>query len=111
MDEAPAPFEWDSIDPRNFLDGISLSKIFTSSNTQCLDLELIVGGENPVPSTSQEMIVLVGRPASGKSTFAKKHLVPHGYVHVNQDTLKTKEKCIKVAREAAYNGQSIVIGT
>jgi len=73
------------------------------------ELEMIVGGKNPVPAKSQEMIVLVGRPASGKSTFAKKHIVPHGYVHVNQDTLKTKEKCIKAAREAANNGKSVVV--
>jgi bifunctional polynucleotide phosphatase/kinase len=32
----------------------------------------------------QEVIVFVGYPASGKSTFAHKHLVPKGYVYINQ---------------------------
>lgn len=35
----------------------------------------------------QEVILFVGYPASGKSTFAHKHLVPKGYVYINQVTL------------------------
>jgi len=46
------------------------------------------------------MIVCVGFPASGKSSFAKHHFVPKGYVQVNRDTLKTQEKCLKVASES-----------
>jgi len=97
FNEDPAPFEWESQEPIKFLE--SMQK----------DLELMVGGKNPVPAKEQEMIVLVGRPASGKSTFAKKHVVPHGYVHVNQDTFKTKEKCIKIARESVESGKSVII--
>lgn len=58
---------------------------------------------------SQELVIFVGVPASGKSTFARKHFVPHGYLHVNQDTLKTKEKCIKAAGQAIESGQSVVV--
>jgi bifunctional polynucleotide phosphatase/kinase len=39
---------------------------------------------------------MIGPPASGKSTFTKKYLVPHKYVHINRDTLQTQEKCLKV---------------
>ena len=39
---------------------------------------------------------MVGCPASGKSTFRKRYLEPHGYVAVNRDTMGTFEKCCKV---------------
>ena len=53
--------------------------------------------------------MLVGRPASGKSTLSKRYFVPHGYVSVNRDTLGTKEKCLKAAKEALNNKQSIIV--
>jgi bifunctional polynucleotide phosphatase/kinase len=42
------------------------------------------------------MIIMIGLPASGKSTFSKKYFLPFGYVHINRDILKTQEKCLKV---------------
>ena len=45
---------------------------------------------------SPEMVIMVGCPASGKSTFRKRYLEPHGYVAVNRDTMGTMQKCIKV---------------
>ena len=39
----------------------------------------------------------MGPPASGKSSFCENHLVPHGYVRVNRDTLGTAAKCMKVS--------------
>ncbi|KAI8384401.1 polynucleotide kinase 3 phosphatase-domain-containing protein [Radiomyces spectabilis] len=56
-----------------------------------------------------EVIVFVGYPASGKSTFAEKYLIPHGYVYVNQDTLKTRNKCIAACKDALAKHQSVVI--
>jgi len=35
------------------------------------------------------MIILVGMPGSGKSTFANRVLLPLGYQWINRDTLKT----------------------
>lgn len=43
------------------------------------------------------MIVFCGSPGSGKSTFWHTHY--SDYTRVNRDTLKTKEKCLKVADE------------
>jgi predicted kinase len=40
--------------------------------------------------------VLVGPPAVGKSTYCKTRL-PH-HVRVNQDTLRTRDKCIAMAK-------------
>lgn len=63
--------------------------------------------EKSLGSEEKEMILFVGGPGSGKSTFWSKYL--SDYVRVNNDTLKTKEKCMKVAREALDSGKSCVI--
>lgn len=49
----------------------------------------------------------MGAPGSGKSTFWQTYL--SDYVRVNNDTLKTPEKCMKVCREALASGKSAVI--
>ena len=54
-------------------------------------------------------MLLVGRPASGKSTLTRRHFIPNGYTQVNRDTLGTKEKCLKVAAEALKNNKSVIV--
>ena len=60
-------------------------------------------------SNEQEMIILIGSPGSGKSTFCENFLVPKGYVRINLDTLKTKQKCFQKTIEAIKNNKSVVI--
>jgi len=62
-----------------------------------------------ITSDKQELVIMVGRPASGKSTFTTKHFVPHGYVRVNRDTLGTPAKCKKAMEAAFLEGSSVVI--
>ena len=54
----------------------------------------------------KEIVLLVGCPASGKSTFAKQYA---DYAIINQDTLGTRSRCIKAAREALNSSKSVVI--
>ncbi|RHZ79520.1 hypothetical protein Glove_144g13 [Diversispora epigaea] len=61
------------------------------------------------PDKKSEIIIFVGYPASGKTTFANKWLIGNGYVYVNQDTLKTKAKCIKTCEEALKQSKPVVI--
>ncbi|KAF8418544.1 putative DNA 3'-phosphatase Tpp1 [Tirmania nivea] len=56
-----------------------------------------------------ELVVLVGSPGAGKSTFVKRYLAPLGYERVNQDILKTREKCLKAAAEFLGVKKSVVV--
>ncbi|OAQ28907.1 PNK3P-domain-containing protein [Linnemannia elongata AG-77] len=62
------------------------------------------------PSGTSELILFCGYPASGKSSFASKHILSTGqYEYVNQDTLKTKDKCLKAVDEGLKNKKAVVV--
>lgn len=58
---------------------------------------------------SQEVVVFVGCPASGKSTFYTKFMKPKGYIHVNRDTLGSWQKCVAECIKLLSAGKSVVI--
>ncbi|KAI1369017.1 DNA kinase/phosphatase Pnk1 [Xylaria arbuscula] len=60
-------------------------------------------------TNERDIILFCGPPGAGKSTFYWKHLKPLGYERVNQDTLKSRPKCIKAATEFLDDGCSIAI--
>ena len=62
-----------------------------------------------ITGSSQEVILFIGPPASGKTTFYQKHLQPQGYVHINRDTLGSWQKCIAECEKAIELGKSVVI--
>ena len=69
----------------------------------------------PVQSTEDSskpfMIVLVGVPGSGKSTFAEMLVNgnPSKYVRICQDKLKTRKKCEKLCKRSLEKGQIPII--
>ena len=58
---------------------------------------------------SQEMVILVGYQAIGKTTFAENKFVPHGYIRIDGDSLKTPAKMIKESEKQLKIGKSVVI--
>lgn len=46
--------------------------------------------------------------ASGKTSFYRRHFSPR-YEHINQDLLKSRDKCLRVAEETLLLGKAIVI--
>lgn len=57
------------------------------------------------------MILLVGIPGSGKSSFAEEMVRanPEKYVRISQDELKKRKKCEKKAREVLGEGKCAII--
>lgn len=63
-------------------------------------------GESTVTS-SPELVLLVGSPASGKSTLCARYF--SDYVVTNQDTLKTKDRCMKLCVKSLKEGKSVIV--
>jgi bifunctional polynucleotide phosphatase/kinase len=61
------------------------------------------------PANPKTMIVFVGMPGSGKTSFYHKNLESLGYVHINQDTLKTRPKVLKLTKESLTKGLPMAI--
>ncbi|KAI8609655.1 aspartic peptidase domain-containing protein [Chytriomyces sp. MP71] len=91
------PTRWD-FNPRTWTNGTPL---FTPASTPLLPTDPTAEGP--------EVILLVGAPASGKTSFSAKHLLPHGYVHINQDTLKDRKKCLAAMVDALKAGKNCVV--
>jgi predicted kinase len=78
-------------------------------------IELVEGIPNASSSSfqpsTQVMIMLVGIPGSGKSTFATKLVEATGdiYVRVNQDEMGNRQACEAVARTALKKGYSVIV--
>lgn len=60
-------------------------------------------------SSDPEVVVAVGFPGAGKSTFLQEHLVSAGYVHVNRDTLGSWQRCVTTCETALKQRKRVVI--
>uniref|UniRef100_A0A2K6FTK1 Bifunctional polynucleotide phosphatase/kinase n=1 Tax=Propithecus coquereli TaxID=379532 RepID=A0A2K6FTK1_PROCO len=60
-------------------------------------------------SSNPEVVVAVGFPGAGKSTFLQEHLVSAGYVHVNRDTLGSWQRCVTTCEAALRQRKRVAI--
>ncbi|KAK2467111.1 hypothetical protein APHAL10511_001369 [Amanita phalloides] len=60
-------------------------------------------------SSGQEVVLFVGYPCVGKTTLFHRIFKPAGYMHVNQDNLKTRTKCVNAVRDFLHGGLSCVV--
>ncbi|KAJ6523631.1 polynucleotide kinase 3'-phosphatase [Mycena capillaripes] len=90
-------------DPNFTLNGFNVSSLpalplYTPSSSPLLP--------NP---PAQELVLFVGYPCLGKTTFFRQYFEPANYLHINQDTLKTRDKCVKAVQEALAAGKKCVV--
>ena len=58
----------------------------------------------------QEVVLMVGYPGSGKSTYAKTHFTSSNYTIISGDTYKSSQsKIIKALKNEVSKGQSVVL--
>lgn len=60
-------------------------------------------------SGSPEIVLFVGAPASGKTFLYTRVFAPKNYLHVNQDHLRSRDKCLRVVADTISSGQSCVV--
>ncbi|MCJ1485322.1 hypothetical protein MMC06_005496 [Schaereria dolodes] len=56
-----------------------------------------------------DVVLFCGSPGAGKSTFYWRNLKNLGYERINQDTLKTRQRCMKIASECLSLGKSVAV--
>lgn len=95
LQEAPAPFTR-TFEPLVFLERTA------STSTDATPIAF-------QKKASLEVVIMCGSPASGKSTFYWNRLRPLGFERVNQDTLKTRDKCLKVAASLLADTKSVAV--
>lgn len=69
----------------------------------------IVPSNTPITRPEVEIVLFVGPPASGKTSFYRRHFEPAGYEHINQDTLGTRDRCMTRAELLINSGKKVVV--
>lgn len=90
--------------PEEYFQGKPTEKFKLKLNLDTLQRETL-----QFPVKSKELLLLVGQPGSGKSTFVEKHLSPIGYLSISQDNLKTKQKCLKTVEDLLKKGSPKIV--
>lgn len=72
-------------------------------------LSLLEPASAKIKSKDLEIIIMVGFPGSGKSYFSREYLKKEGYEVINNDTLKSVQKCLSVLESSLKAQKSCVI--
>lgn len=62
-----------------------------------------------LPSKSQEVILMIGLPGSGKSHFVENYIKPHGYYVISRDKSGSWQKCVNSLNEALKTNRNAVV--
>ncbi|KAG8527914.1 uncharacterized protein KY384_006830 [Bacidia gigantensis] len=91
-------------EPRPYVRHFEPSDYLTEASTSTDSTPIAFEKKNPL-----DIVILCGSPGGGKSTFYFTKLRPLGYERANQDTLKTREKCVVAARKMLDERLSVAV--
>ena len=94
LGEAPTPFM------RTF----EPSGLLTEAPVSTDSMPIVIGKSNAL-----DIVLMCGSPGCGKSTFFWTKLKPLGYERVNQDTLKTRDRCLKATSTLLKQRKSVAV--
>jgi bifunctional polynucleotide phosphatase/kinase len=86
----------------------SPESIFTDSTTTTATMREAFTLPSNKYEGKPEIIIMMGYPASGKSTIAMDICINPDYIHIQGDVYKTSSKMIKVSKEFMAVGKSVV---
>ena len=104
--------EWESVPTKNSKKNRRNNK--ENNFAQWSSPPLMVEPIPPSPQTtnfSPFMILLIGLPGSGKSTFSNllMQAMPYKFARVNQDQLGSRKKCVAAADRALDEGKVVIL--
>lgn len=105
--QAPVPMSWGQVPPWELV-----AAAVVRARDEGLDPQTGLPPEASlaVLGGPQRLVIGTGSPASGKTTWIRTHLEQaRGYTWINQDTLRTKKKCLRATRDALEAGQHVVV--
>lgn len=92
-------FEWRSVNPITFCNAQKKKSLYEGATPNF-----------PLEKGKLDVIIMVGYPAAGKTTYCKKYMVkPYNYAWLNRDTLKTPAKCKKFLKQSLAEGKNVVV--
>ncbi|XP_063933480.1 bifunctional polynucleotide phosphatase/kinase-like isoform X2 [Zophobas morio] len=91
LNAPPQPFQWKGPDPKLLPLSTSRAPPFVLEKDSC------------------ELLINVGSPGAGKTFFTENFLVPFGYRRINQDTLRSLQRCLDLCDRLLGNREKVVI--
>ena len=92
-------------DPKPFTRAFEPASYLETQLTSSVDSTQVVFGR----LNDLDIVLFCGSPGAGKSTFYWNNMQPLGYERVNQDLLKSRDKCMKAATGFIDDNRSVVV--
>ncbi|RDW56367.1 hypothetical protein BP5796_13242 [Coleophoma crateriformis] len=68
-----------------------------------------LGGTLNYKPNQAELVILVGLPGAGKTTYYRNFLQPLGYERINEHDIGSLDECFRIAEQFLVSGKSVVV--